>query len=149
MYLIIARNRYQAGHRIEHLCNNDGQLEDTGVYRLAEEIVSELRKRFSGFDLDQTEILFIEALILSNLDVTLDENYQKVAPYLNEEITRAADEARKALYEYARITIEPESRADRTLKQMLLPIAAGKRYELDGYEHYDFSSDRTYQKDPL
>ena len=28
-------------------------------------------------------------------------------------------------------------------------IAAGKRYELDGYEHYDFSSDRTYQKDPL
>lgn len=149
MYLIIARNRYQAGHRIEHLCNNDGQLEDTGVYRLAEEIVSELRKRFSGFDLDQTEILFIEALILSNLDVTLDENYQKAAPYLNEEITRAADEARKALYEYARITIEPESRADRTLKQMLLPIAAGKRYELDGYEHYDFSSDRTYQKDPL
>ena len=35
------------------------------------------------------------------------------------------------------------------LKNILFPILAGKYFDIDGCEHFDFSYEKTYQKSPL
>lgn len=149
MYLIIARNRRLAGYRINQLPTETAVIKQSQIYILATDIIQTLNQRFSGYDFEENEVSFLASLLMANLDLTLCNDLYAVAPYLNKKLKDTVLAVNQRLNQ----VLQPQAgdiNWDETLiAQLILPLLLGKQLALDGYNHYDFSSDQTYQKNPV
>ena len=148
MYLVIAEKRISAGKKIVLEENIKNEIQNSDLYLVASNIAASLSSLCNNCFTDDNEISFLAIYLLCSLDCTCS---LKQETKLNK-ITLMVDKATKDILdienEQAGINIKKQEDKEQ-LKNILFPILAGKYFDIDGCEHFDFSYEKTYQKSPL
>ena len=149
MYLVIARNRTRAGLYVDLPPSWMQELHPTPVYALARTIYTALAEQFDGYRMNTAETAFLAIYILSNMDVDLTRDLHVTAPFLYEDCCAAADQMLQQVRRETGIDFGAQPDALPILQQLALPLLAGARYGMDGYQHFDYSYEKEFLKSPL
>ena len=149
MYLIIARNRTRGGLYVDLPPTWMQELHPTPVYAVARTIYATLAEQFDGYRMNTAETAFLAIYILSNMDVDLTRDLRGTAPFLYEDCCAAADQMLLRVQRETGTDFAPLPGAVPILQQLVLPLLAGVRYGMDGYQHFDYSYEKEFLKSPL
>ena len=130
-YLIIARNRYGAGHPIElpeEWVEEIKQMED---YRVAKEVFENLAMDFTGYDLPEHEIAFLAIWMLCYRDMAEVEVNDKRFPAYCSDAKRYAVEILEDVQKAHDIDLSGSEYAGE-LVNTLIPILARNRFGFIG-----------------
>lgn len=148
MYFIIARNRIKAGFDILLPAAWKEEISGSTCWALAKQICSELSKSFEGFDFSKDEVAFFAMLLLRNMDVVDGRNLRSIAPDLYPVVHRATTTTIRLFQKETGISLSGTGMRP-FIEQQLLPLAAAKRYEMDGCELFENDAEHVVAKDPL
>lgn len=131
-YLIIARNRFHAGHPLLVETKAVEEIQQYREYRIASDIYGNLRKKIPGYDLSEQETAFLAILLLGTRDMGHIAARKECFPTLYDEAGKCAG----ALFAYVRerigIDLGLSPRIFEELRSTLIPILAKIRFHISG-----------------
>lgn len=148
-YLIIMRNRRQAGMQVLLPKTWVSEIRTCVCYDAAVDILSALSARFPGFGASNDEAAFFAILLLRYLDVDLNRDARSISPYLYPLTHRAASDVLAALEWELGDGMREIAGIQAFMEQCLLPFVAAQRYGLDGAELYEYDAERSIARDPV
>lgn len=149
MYLILARNRFRAGLKIQLPERWIREVKTTPVWRLADDIYASLASRFAGYEMDNSEICFLAIYIMANLDPDLRRAPEFTIPYLASTVHNIAENMLATVKRISGTDLAALPNAQPLLEQVVLPMLAGIRYGIDGHQNFDWSYESSFRQLPL
>lgn len=149
MYFIIARNRVRAGLDIILPEAWIAEIQQTPFYEVARVIVDSLNDQFEGFEFSRHEIAFLGMWIMQNHDVNCRVDLKALVPFLYPQVAKAAAEVLALVARRTGLNFAEVPGARGLLEQIIMPILAGHRYDMDGFRRFDYETERISLKSPL
>lgn len=149
IYLIIMRNRRQAGLQVLLPKTWVSEIRECACYDVAVDILSALSARFPGFGVSNDEAAFFAILLLRYLDVDLNRDARSISPYLYPLAHRAANDVLAGLEWELGGGMREITGIQAFMEQCLLPFVAAQRYGLDGAELYEYDAEQSIARDPV
>lgn len=141
IYLLITRNRCNAGYRLRLNDNCMKEIRLTREYEVARSIFHSLNADFEGYDFIEEETAFLAIYLLTLEDISYKlclqgENPEKRFPLQYREAARYGRELLNHVKETLHIDLFVNEKAEYMLTAGLIPILAQFRYGLNGFKHF-------------
>lgn len=149
VYLLIARNRIRDGLVLVGYAGKYPEIIHSSIYHTAENMIKDLDKSFEGYGWTEDEITGLAVFILCNLSVGEKFDIASVAPWLQNEIYETTEYVLDAVKERCHMDFRIFEDGALFLSQLMLPMLAEKKYELDGREGFDYSYELNFLRRPL
>lgn len=148
IYLIIARNRNQAGYHLQFPKQDLLDIRSSGVYAFARDIYCQIAAIHPGFDICEEEICFFGVLLLCYQDMAHRPLQQTFAPFLAADTQRAAAQVRNILE--MRFGLKPPANGGPPhLESLLLPVLAKRRFGMDGLTNFMWQYENKVRQSPV
>lgn len=149
MYLIIARNRIRAGMPVSLPERWIESIRSTPFFDVADPIYTELSHGFPGYDVSESERAFLGTFILCNLDVDLTRDMRQAVPLLYDQASGVTSRVIDEVRQRTTLDFSAVSGATEMLRQIMIPLLAGKAYGLDGVDKFDYTNELVYCTSPV
>lgn len=149
VYLILARNRWQAGMYLDLSADWIREVRGLPLFRLAKDIYEALDREFGGYAMDTAEISFLAIMLLTSLDVDLRRDPAVTAPFLTDAAWQIAGAMLERLRRTEGMDLEQFPNARELLCQTVLPMLAKTRYAMDGAELFNWGTESSYLRQPF
>ncbi len=149
IYLIVARNRFAAGFKLDFPKEWIKEIKNYEEYKLSCDIFNNLSKSFSGYDMPEDEIAFAAIMLLCYRDMGLTETTKKQFPDFYDDASEYAKEILSYVYKVYNIDLNKFDWVYDELKNMLIPVLARKHFELCGRKVFDLRIEDETVKNPL
>ena len=149
VYLVVARNRLQAGMRLALPAAWIEEVAGTCCHAVAKAVFEELAARFEGYEPNEQEVAFLAIWLLRYLDVDLERPIEDVAPALCDEVRSASRVVLDAVGGQVGLDFEAVPRAVPFFEQAMLPIVAGAHFDLNGIREFTGGINRHQMYGPV
>lgn len=137
IYLIVARNRYEAGFKLNFQKKWVEEIKNYGEYQLSVDIFDSLSKKFSGYDMPEEEIAFFAIMLLCNQDMGLVETTKNQYPDFYDDAVEYAKDMLDYIYNIYNIDLNKFEWVHKEFKNMIISILVKKHYKLCGRKKFD------------
>lgn len=147
IYLLIARNRNQAGYRLSFSEQDIADIRSCEAYACARDIYSRISAEHAGFEESEEEVCFFAVLLMCCQDAAHRPLDDMESPDLVPEARRLAEKLRTML----RVRFGLEARSDDApyLESMLLPMLVKRRFGLGGLGDFMWQYENKVRQSPV
>lgn len=148
IYLIIARNRNQAGYRLQFSPQELSDIQNSSVYAFARDIYCQIAAAHPGFETSEEEICFFCVLLLCYQDLAHRPLQESFAPFLSQEAGQIAARLQTLLREQYGLTPPPDG-GPPYLESLLLPILTKRRFGMEGLTNFMWQYENKVRQSPV
>ena len=147
IYLIIARNRSQAGYHLSFSAQDMAVIRRCREYACASEIYGHIAAEYPGFETSEEETCFFAVLLMCCRDAAHRPFEDAEAPDLASDVRRLADRLRELLR--GRFGLAAREGEAPYLESMLLPMLVKCRFGLEGLGNFMWQYENKVRQSPV